>query len=473
MNRFTGGFGSGGGTSGGSGSATPAGSDTQVQYNDAGAFGGDAGLTYVAATDTLTAGAFVSSGSTPYAEWPNYTSPAVSSASSGRIAYESATQQLRLSKNGAAYADMLSGTFTANTMAYSTGAGVLAPMAGLTWDNTNKDLTWAQGTITTSNPFVAHSATWNAAGVTFTNFDMAVTGTALADGSSFTRWILDGNTRVSVERDTAAHSVDIGLKFRNAANTANFMMGEWIATTFAPRYRGSGGLVLQAESTTASAQAFRLGLMAGGGSTYATFGGDSSGTNGMFVNQSTDAAGKWCGGRISTAANCIAIGADVYFTDEVAGSSFNLWMRAGDTQGTVDIQQWQSSAALRLSSISAVGRFHAGGNAVVAGDLALSAGWGTTATDAVTLATSRDQALVYTITSGGTGQAANATITWTFGDGTWTSVPVCMIEQSGGTGLALGQPTRSSSSATAYVWIVPGLPVAGSTYEYTMICIGT
>ena len=109
----------------------------------------------------------------------------------------------------------------------------------------------------------------------------------------------------------------------------------------------------------------------------------------------------------------------------------------------------------------------------MAGDLALSAGWGTTATDAVTLATSRDQALVYTVTSGGTGQAVNSTITWTFGDGTWTSIPVCSIYQSGGTGAALGQPTRSSSSATAYVWIVPGLPVDTFTYEYTMLCVGT
>lgn len=36
---------------------TPGGSDTQVQYNNAGAFAGDAGLTYDAATDRLTAGA--------------------------------------------------------------------------------------------------------------------------------------------------------------------------------------------------------------------------------------------------------------------------------------------------------------------------------------------------------------------------------------------------------------------------------
>jgi len=38
------------------GGGTPGGSDTQVQFNDAGTFGGDAGLTYNKTTDTLTSG---------------------------------------------------------------------------------------------------------------------------------------------------------------------------------------------------------------------------------------------------------------------------------------------------------------------------------------------------------------------------------------------------------------------------------
>ena len=41
---------------GGGGSGTPGGSDTQVQFNDGGAFGGDAGLVYTKASDQLTAG---------------------------------------------------------------------------------------------------------------------------------------------------------------------------------------------------------------------------------------------------------------------------------------------------------------------------------------------------------------------------------------------------------------------------------
>lgn len=42
------------------GAASPSGSDTQVQFNDAGVFGGDAGLTYNKTTDVLTSGKFIS-----------------------------------------------------------------------------------------------------------------------------------------------------------------------------------------------------------------------------------------------------------------------------------------------------------------------------------------------------------------------------------------------------------------------------
>ncbi len=44
-----------------SGGGTPSGSDTQVQFNDGGAFGGDSGLVYAKATDTLTTGTLIAS----------------------------------------------------------------------------------------------------------------------------------------------------------------------------------------------------------------------------------------------------------------------------------------------------------------------------------------------------------------------------------------------------------------------------
>lgn len=57
---------------GGGGGGTPGGSDTQVQFNDAGAFGGDAGLTYNKTSNVLTntGGQFVSAGGTVTASTP-------------------------------------------------------------------------------------------------------------------------------------------------------------------------------------------------------------------------------------------------------------------------------------------------------------------------------------------------------------------------------------------------------------------
>ncbi|RJO66394.1 MAG: hypothetical protein C4523_12680 [Myxococcales bacterium] len=281
-------------------------------------------------------------GATPFLQFPNYTTPAVGAASSGRLAYESATQQLRLSRNGGAYADLLSGGLTANQIPHATAAGSLAPMTGLTWTDANSKLAWAQGTLTTSQPFFSHTATWNAAGVTFHNFDTTITGTAMADGSSFRRWILDGNTRISIERDLAAHSSDIGLKFRNAANTADFMMGEWIGTSFVPRYKGAGGLIIQTQNTTASGQAFRLGLMSGGGSTYATFGGDVSGTAIIYRNVTT-AIARLCLGNVGSVA-CEASLATILLFNETAGQATSVDVRAGATQGTTPLLRFRNNA---------------------------------------------------------------------------------------------------------------------------------
>ena len=50
--------------SGGGGGGTPGGSDTQVQFNDAGSFGGDAGFTYNKTTDVATLGGLLLSGLT-------------------------------------------------------------------------------------------------------------------------------------------------------------------------------------------------------------------------------------------------------------------------------------------------------------------------------------------------------------------------------------------------------------------------
>ena len=57
-------------------------------------------------------------------------------------------------------------------------AGAIAGMSGTSWDDTNRSLTVTGATVTTSNPVLNLSQTWNAAGVTFTGAKINVTDTA-------------------------------------------------------------------------------------------------------------------------------------------------------------------------------------------------------------------------------------------------------------------------------------------------------
>ena len=81
-------------------------------------------------------------GSTPFVEWPNYTSPGVSAANSGRVAYESASQRLRLSVNGGAYSNIptAASTDTFSNKTLDTGTAVSAAVA------------WGDGVKQTFNP---------------------------------------------------------------------------------------------------------------------------------------------------------------------------------------------------------------------------------------------------------------------------------------------------------------------------------
>lgn len=63
-------------------------------------------------------------------------------------------------------------------------ASAFAGMAGTSWDDTNRSLTLTGATVTTSNPVLNLTQTWNAGGVTFAGLKLNVTDTASATGSS-------------------------------------------------------------------------------------------------------------------------------------------------------------------------------------------------------------------------------------------------------------------------------------------------
>ena len=106
------------------------------------------------------------------------------------------------------------------------------------------------------------------------------------------------------------------------------------------------------------------------------------------------------------------------------------------------------------------------GTALVAGDFALSAGWGSTASVGSLRGTDQFHELV--ITSAGTGQGASPTLTLTYKDGTWTTAPVVRVNRQDFASQATVTFTVTTQSATQYVLTFNGTPVAAETFR---ICV--
>lgn len=109
--------------------------------------------------------------------------------------------------------------------------------------------------------------------------------------------------------------------------------------------------------------------------------------------------------------------------------------------------------------------------ALVQGDFALSAGWGTTASVSVS-PNSKEQNWRITITASGTGQGANPTVTLTFPGGAYGYAPRALILRNGGSGGTLNPSWSGSPSTTALVFTGAGTPGADLTFAYECIMMG-
>lgn len=110
------------------------------------------------------------------------------------------------------------------------------------------------------------------------------------------------------------------------------------------------------------------------------------------------------------------------------------------------------------------------GSALVVGDVGgLSAAWGSTAS--VSSVVGNDVAGQISILSNGTGQTVNAGLTLTFHDGTWTTPPVCLAVRGDGFS-PQGIMIANAATATNVSFFFNAVPVAGTTYTLTFICIG-
>lgn len=127
------------------------------------------------------------------------------------------------------------------------------------------------------------------------------------------------------------------------------------------------------------------------------------------------------------------------------------------------------SSTLAVTGMLTAKRVKVNGTTLVAGDFALSGSWGTTA--AAGTVSGCDQAFVLTVTSGGTGQGANPTITLTFKDGTFTTAPkAAIVMHNGGNDQTTVQPTWTLT-ATQLIITLPATPLDTKTYTFMGIVL--
>jgi hypothetical protein len=104
---------------------------------------------------------------------------------------------------------------------------------------------------------------------------------------------------------------------------------------------------------------------------------------------------------------------------------------------------------------------------LVDADIAISAGWGTTATKSVVRG--KDGRMRLQVASSGTGQVADPTITVTFKKA-FTAIPVAVCSR-GDVAAAAGDLRNSTPSASAPIFTFKGTPVAGQTYIFDIIVV--
>lgn len=127
--------------------------------------------------------------------------------------------------------------------------------------------------------------------------------------------------------------------------------------------------------------------------------------------------------------------------------------------------------SMTLGAAHPFGRAWFKGTSLIAGDFALSGGWGNTAS--VGTITGSDPHARFIVTSAGTGQAASPTITLTFHDGTWTTAPWCGVRfEDASTASELTTAVTQTSTATTMVITFRGTPTATRTYTFQMRCDG-
>ena len=207
-------------TSGGGG-GTPGGSNTQIQYNNSGAFAGSSSLTFNSTLGQVAVPSISLTGNISSPAWTtngigiaHTTRTLTDTTSAGTVAasYTSVLGGNTIAANSATtftdYASLWLGTPTAGTNVTITNPYSLVTAGAARFGG---QVTVAQGTLTSSAPLTL-TQTWNNAAVAFTAFDLNITATA-QDVSSNAMTLRQGSTNLvlvragSLDTNTSGNSI--------------------------------------------------------------------------------------------------------------------------------------------------------------------------------------------------------------------------------------------------------------------------
>jgi hypothetical protein len=186
------------------GGGTPGGSDTQVQFNDGGSFGGSADLTWDDTAKELGVGGDINldDGGTY-----STTLQMVTATADRVISFPDATGTVAL----------VAGS---NQTVQFNSAGALSGDSGLTYDATTGALTVGGKTVSADAPVLNLSQTWDNAAVTFTGFKFTVTDGASATGSALLDFIVGTTRRFYVGKGGLIKAPSLPTYADNAAATS-------------------------------------------------------------------------------------------------------------------------------------------------------------------------------------------------------------------------------------------------------------
>lgn len=109
--------------------------------------------------------------------------------------------------------------------------------------------------------------------------------------------------------------------------------------------------------------------------------------------------------------------------------------------------------------------------AIVAGDVALGAGWGGTATVAVTTGSTDQRGQLVVTASATTPAQATSTVTLTFAQA-WEAAPFAFVVEAANTQVATGENVIDIVTTTTTLVFKHGvLPVAAKVYTFNYLCI--